>query len=111
MRIEVLVDVKTILGEGPLWDVEEQRLYWIDSTAAEISSCRADGSDCGPMLNRGAQIVIVIECNEPLASLDRAPQEGPHPALRLQLRLLASQTSLPLLPRSHTGPVRSGCCR
>ena len=31
MRIEVLVDVKTILGEGPLWDVEEQRLYWIDS--------------------------------------------------------------------------------
>src|SRR5439155_287644 len=30
MRIEVLVDVKTILGEGPLWDVEEQRLYWLD---------------------------------------------------------------------------------
>ena len=28
MRIEVLVDVKTTLGEGPLWDVEEQRLYW-----------------------------------------------------------------------------------
>jgi sugar lactone lactonase YvrE len=27
MRIEVLVDVKTTLGEGPLWDVEEQRLY------------------------------------------------------------------------------------
>ena len=24
MRIEVLVDVKTTLGEGPLWDVEEQ---------------------------------------------------------------------------------------
>ncbi len=31
MRIEVLVDVKTILGEGPLWDVEQERLYWIDS--------------------------------------------------------------------------------
>ena len=31
MRIEVLIDVKTILGEGPLWDVEEQRLYLIDS--------------------------------------------------------------------------------
>jgi sugar lactone lactonase YvrE len=31
MRIEVLVDVKTTLGEGPLWDVDEQRLYWIDS--------------------------------------------------------------------------------
>ena len=31
MRIEVLVDVKTTLGEGPLWDVDQQRLYWIDS--------------------------------------------------------------------------------
>jgi sugar lactone lactonase YvrE len=31
MRIEVLADVKTTLGEGPLWDVEEQRLHWIDS--------------------------------------------------------------------------------
>ena len=30
MRIEVLVDVKTTLGEGPLWDVDQQRLYWID---------------------------------------------------------------------------------
>jgi hypothetical protein len=26
MRIEVLIDVKTVLGEGPLWDVDEQRL-------------------------------------------------------------------------------------
>ena len=31
MRIEVVVDVKPILGEGPLWDVEQERLYWIDS--------------------------------------------------------------------------------
>lgn len=31
MRIEVLVDVKTTLGEGPLWDAEPERLYWIDS--------------------------------------------------------------------------------
>lgn len=30
MRIDVLVDVKTTLGEGPLWDIEQQRLYWID---------------------------------------------------------------------------------
>ncbi|UIN21199.1 SMP-30/gluconolactonase/LRE family protein [Herbaspirillum frisingense] len=36
MRIEVLVDVKTILGEGPLWDVESERLFWIDSKGANI---------------------------------------------------------------------------
>ena len=26
MRIEVLLDVKTTLGEGPLWDAEQERL-------------------------------------------------------------------------------------
>jgi hypothetical protein len=30
MKIEVVVDVKTRLGEGPLWGVEQERL-WIDS--------------------------------------------------------------------------------
>jgi L-arabinonolactonase len=43
--IRLLVDSHNHLGEGPLWDVEEQRLYWIDSSAAEIWSCKADGSD------------------------------------------------------------------
>jgi len=45
MRIEVLVDVKTILGEGPLWDVEEERLYWIDSFGANIFRCTHDGRE------------------------------------------------------------------
>ncbi|CAH2404023.1 hypothetical protein [Mesorhizobium escarrei] len=31
MKIEIVVDVKTTLGEGPLWDVAQERLYWIDS--------------------------------------------------------------------------------
>jgi L-arabinonolactonase len=43
--IRLLVDSHNHLGEGPLWDVEEQRLYWIDSSAAEIWSCTADGHD------------------------------------------------------------------
>ena len=34
--IRCIVDAKNHLGEGPLWDVKEQRLYWIDSSAAEI---------------------------------------------------------------------------
>lgn len=45
IEIRLLVDAGNHLGEGPLWDVREQRLYWIDSTAAEIYSCRADGTD------------------------------------------------------------------
>jgi len=45
MRIEVLVDVKTILGEGPLWDVEQERLYWIDSLGKRVHSIDADGGN------------------------------------------------------------------
>lgn len=45
IETRLIVDANNHLGEGPLWDVKEQRLYWIDSTAAELSSCRADGSD------------------------------------------------------------------
>jgi len=45
MRIEVLVDVKTTLGEGPLWDVEEQRLYWIDSFDGRVFRTTADGRE------------------------------------------------------------------
>jgi L-arabinonolactonase len=45
MRIEVLVDVKTILGEGPLWDVEEERLYWIDSFGGNVFRCTHDGRE------------------------------------------------------------------
>ena len=53
MRIEVLVDVKTILGEGPLWDVEEQRLYWIDSFGMNVFRCTRTAGD--PRLGRAAE--------------------------------------------------------
>lgn len=36
MEIKVLVDCKTILGEGPLWDVGSGRIYWIDSFGAKV---------------------------------------------------------------------------
>jgi L-arabinonolactonase len=45
MRIEVLIDVKTILGEGPLWDVAQQRLYWIDSFGCNVFRATADGRE------------------------------------------------------------------
>lgn len=45
MRIEVVIDVKTTLGEGPLWDVEQQRLYFIDSFDGRVFRCTADGRE------------------------------------------------------------------
>ena len=41
----MLIDVKTILGEGPLWDVDEQRLYFIDSFGCNVFRCTADGRE------------------------------------------------------------------
>jgi len=45
MRIEVVLDVKTILGEGPLWDVDGQRLYFIDSFGCNVFRCTHDGRE------------------------------------------------------------------
>ncbi|MBN9072371.1 MAG: SMP-30/gluconolactonase/LRE family protein [Rhizobiales bacterium] len=45
MRIDVISDRPDQLGEGPLWDVREQRLYWIDSYGPAIHSCNAGGSN------------------------------------------------------------------
>ena len=45
MRIEVLLDVKTTLGEGPVWDVDQQRLYFIDSMDGRVFRCTADGAE------------------------------------------------------------------
>ncbi|WP_395306814.1 SMP-30/gluconolactonase/LRE family protein [Mycobacterium sp. AMU20-3851] len=41
--IDVLVDLKTTLGEGPLWDVAQQSLYWIDSADGRIFRSTAHG--------------------------------------------------------------------
>lgn len=45
MRIEIVADVKTTLGEGPLWDVEQERLYWVDSFDGRIFRCTDDGRE------------------------------------------------------------------
>lgn len=45
MKIEVVVDVKTTLGEGPLWDAEQQRLYWIDSFDGRVFRATHDGRE------------------------------------------------------------------
>ncbi|MBN9072896.1 MAG: SMP-30/gluconolactonase/LRE family protein [Rhizobiales bacterium] len=43
MEIKAIVDCKTLLGEGPLWDVAEQKLYWIDSLGDRIFRADENG--------------------------------------------------------------------
>lgn len=45
MQIDVLVDTKPTIGEGPVWDVQEQRLYWIDVEGCRVFRCTADGRE------------------------------------------------------------------
>lgn len=45
LRIEIFSDKPDQLGEGPLWDVREQRLYWIDSYGPAIYSANAEGGE------------------------------------------------------------------
>ena len=35
-RIECVVACENHLGEGPVWDVEEGRLYWVDGTGRRV---------------------------------------------------------------------------
>jgi L-arabinonolactonase len=45
MRIEALPVPPCELGEGPLWDVDEQRIYWIDSHGCSIHRADARGEE------------------------------------------------------------------
>ncbi|MEZ5831773.1 MAG: SMP-30/gluconolactonase/LRE family protein [Dongiaceae bacterium] len=45
LRIEIFSEQKDSLGEGPLWDVKEQRLYWIDSYAPAVYRADLKGGD------------------------------------------------------------------
>lgn len=45
MQIDVLLDVKTTLGEGPLWDVDLQRLFFVDLADGRIFSCTSEGTE------------------------------------------------------------------
>ena len=44
MEIRAIADCKTSLGEGPLWDVQEQKIYWLDSLGNKVFRANADGS-------------------------------------------------------------------
>ncbi|MDN3516572.1 SMP-30/gluconolactonase/LRE family protein [Aquisalimonas lutea] len=45
MKIEQLVDCRTTLGEGPLWDTQQERIYWIDSFGNKVYRATARGTE------------------------------------------------------------------
>jgi L-arabinonolactonase len=45
LRIEIFSEGRDDLGEGPLWDAEEQRLYWVDSYGPMIHSADVRGGE------------------------------------------------------------------
>ena len=44
MEVRAIVDCKNSLGEGPLWDVRDQKIHWIDSLGNKVFRANADGS-------------------------------------------------------------------
>jgi L-arabinonolactonase len=45
LKIEVFSEQVDLLGEGPLWDPQEERLYWIDSYGYTIHRADLRGTD------------------------------------------------------------------
>ena len=45
MQISVIADVKPLLGEGPLWDQANDRLYFIDALGRRVFRCTEHGAE------------------------------------------------------------------
>ena len=59
LRIEVVNADRDQLGEGPLWDHEEQALYWIDSFAPAVFRLDPKGGRrCWPLPERVGSIAL-----------------------------------------------------
>jgi L-arabinonolactonase len=45
IRIRTVTDVRTTLGESPVWDPDSDRIFWVDSLGRAIYSATPDGGD------------------------------------------------------------------
>jgi L-arabinonolactonase len=43
METRVITESRMTMGEGPLWDVDQERLHWIDVFQATVHQCTLDG--------------------------------------------------------------------
>ncbi len=69
--IRICVPCENVLGEGPIWDVEDQRLYWVDGLSGKLLRCTAYGADVEQWglpaeigsfaLRRGGGAIVALE--------------------------------------------------
>ncbi len=87
------------VGESPIWDVDEQRIYWVDTPGKKIFRAAPDGRDLefweAPMevgsicLRKGGGAVVALEKGVYLLDFSSgrfeklADADAGHPALRL----------------------------
>lgn len=78
--VEVVLDLRAQHAEGPLWDAETARLWWVDITAERVHcSDPVSGNDCSwPTPGQPGGVVLdshgdpVVATPNGLASLDRS---------------------------------------
>ncbi|MCM3783018.1 SMP-30/gluconolactonase/LRE family protein [Neobacillus mesonae] len=71
-ELELVIDAKATLGEGPSWDAEEKRLFWVDIEGHKLHSYKPDtGQDT--MYEVGQQIgaVVPFEDNRVIVALKK----------------------------------------
>jgi sugar lactone lactonase YvrE len=44
MKAELAIDARDLVGEGPIWDAEAQRLLWVDHQRGVVHEARSEGS-------------------------------------------------------------------
>ncbi len=96
LKIEVFVDHRSQLGEGPLWDPKTNRLYWVDTYGPALHSVDAAGQDMKswPM-------------PEPIGACALRENGGAIVALRSGFFTLDFETgAVELLQKTHPGELR-----
>jgi sugar lactone lactonase YvrE len=84
VRIEVVVGSLIGMGESPVWDVDEQRLYWVDNSRSRIWRSTADGRELSvwsfpgrvTSLARRAQGGLIATSRTTLCTFDLDTGEG-----------------------------------
>jgi L-arabinonolactonase len=63
MEIRVVTPPLAPIGEGPVWDVETQRLYWVDIAQGNIFATTADGRETSVVQFPGRVTCIALRAN------------------------------------------------
>lgn len=77
--VDVVLPDRFLLGEGPVWDVAEQRLYWVDIVGQGVYRCAEGGSELkswavpqhvGSLALRSAGGAAIVALRDGFHSLD-----------------------------------------